>query len=150
METNFFAKLLNMLVTLILILLIITFFTLPFLVDQYMKIEEVQITNTFTLKLFLYMTAIPFFVLLVMVKKLCKNILQNQVFSLSSITALNRISVCAFVDFCLYIIGTFMILRNLLSLTLMIAAFMIGLVGLILAQLMKIAIELKEENELTI
>jgi hypothetical protein len=150
MENNFLAKLLNMLVTLFLILLIITFFTLPFLVDEYMKTEGVQLTSPFALKLFLYLTAFPFFTLLVMVKKLCKNVLQNQAFSRSSITALNCISVCAFIDFFLYIIGTFIFLRNLLSLTLMIAAFMIGLVGLILAQLMKIALELKEENDLTI
>jgi hypothetical protein len=150
METNFLAKLLNVLVTIFLVLVVITFFTLPLVVDKYIEIAGVQGPSTFSLKIFLYLTAIPFFVLLVMVKKLCKNVLQNQVFSVSTVKLLNVISICAFVDFLLYTIGTFIILRNLFSLTLMVAAFMIGLVSLILSQLIKLAIAIKEENDLTI
>lgn len=150
MDTNFLAKFLNGLVLLILVLLAITCFTLSFLVDAYLKMAGIQMSGTLSLKIFLYATAIPFFILLFMVKRLCKSVLQNRAFSPSSITSLNIISICAFVDCFLYVIGTFWILRNLLSLTLMVAAFMIGLVGLVLAQLMKTAVELKEENDLTI
>lgn len=150
MKTNFLAKLLNLLVTAFLVLVVISFFILPLLVDQYIEMEGVQLASTISIKIFLYLTSIPFFILLVMVKKLSTNVLHNQVFSLSSVTSLNVISICAFVDFLLYTIGTFVILRNLLSLTLMVAAFMIGLVSLILSQLIKLAIEIKAENDLTI
>ena len=69
---------------------------------------------------------------------------------MACITALNVISICAFIDFLLYAIGTIIILRNLLSLTLMVAAFMVGLTSLILSQLVKTAMEIKQENDLTI
>lgn len=59
-------------------------------------------------------------------------------------------SICAFLDFLLYTISTFVLLKNLLSLTLMIAAFMIGLVSSILAQLFTVTMEIKQENDLTI
>lgn len=59
-------------------------------------------------------------------------------------------SIAAFIDFLLYAIGTITIFRNLLSLTIMIAAFMVGLVSLILSQLVKVAVEIKQENDLTI
>ncbi|HEX7561262.1 MAG TPA: DUF2975 domain-containing protein, partial [Candidatus Humimicrobiaceae bacterium] len=68
----------------------------------------------------------------------------------STITALHIISICAFTDFILYAIGTAIIFKNLLSLTLAIAAFMIGLTSLILAQLVNEAIKIKQENDLTI
>lgn len=150
METNHLAKFLNVLVTVFLVLMVITFLTLPYLIDQYMAFAGALTSGTLLLKLFLYVTAIPFFVLLVMVKKCCKNVLQHEAFSMSSIKSLHVISICAFLDALLYTIGTFVILRNLLSLTLMIAAFMIGLVSLLIAQLMKMAVNIKEENDLTI
>jgi hypothetical protein len=85
-----------------------------------------------------------------MAKKVCKNILQQDPFCQSSISALNVISICAFIDFLLYAIGTITILKSLLSLTLMVAAFMVGLVSLILADLFKVMMEIKQENDLTI
>lgn len=151
MKANFLAKFLNVLVTIFLVLIIFTFFTLPFLVDEYFAVTGAGVPDTtLWIKIFLCMTAIPFFVLLIMIKKLCRNILQNRPFSEDSIRAFNVISICAFSDFLLYALGTVMILRNLLSLTLMVAAFMIGLVSLILSHLIKVAKEIKEENDLTI
>jgi hypothetical protein len=102
------------------------------------------------LTIFMYVTAVPFFVLLMKMKKLCKNLLKNEPFTISSIKALNMISICAFSDFVLYTIGTISILKNLLSLTLMVAAFMIGLVSLLFSHLVKDAMEIKEENDYTI
>jgi hypothetical protein len=85
-----------------------------------------------------------------MAKKLINNILRKDPFCQSNITALNIISICAFIDFILYVIGTTFILKNLLSLTLMVAAFMVGLTSLILSQLVRTAMEIKQENDLTI
>ncbi|MBA2871413.1 hypothetical protein HNQ85_001683 [Anoxybacillus calidus] len=143
------VKVLNLLVMVFLVLMAITFVKLPMLVNKYGEMTGMDLTHLFWIKLFLYLTAIPFTFLLVMAKKLCKNILQNNPFSPSSIKSLYIISICAFIDFFLYLIGTF-IFKNLLSLTLMIAAFMVGMVGLVLSHLAKLALEIKEENDLTI
>ncbi len=115
-----------------------------------MEFVGIQVPNLVWLNIFLYLTAIPFTVLLIMAKKLCQNILRGEPFGPSSVTALNIISISAFTDFLLYAIGTLVILRNILSLTLMIAAFMVGIVSLILAQLVEVAIQIKQENDLTI
>lgn len=150
METNYLAKLLHLLVTFFLVLLVLTLITLPFLVNKYVESVGILSSRAMQLTVFLYLTGIPFLVLLVMVKKLCKNVLQNKAFSLNSITCLHVSSISALVDGLIYAAGTFTVFRNLLSLTLMVAAFMICLVSLLLAQLMKVAIKIKEENDLTI
>jgi hypothetical protein len=128
----------------------IALITLPFLVDKYAEITGKHIPHALYLKIFLYLTALPFMVLLVKAKKLCKNILHQDPFCPSSITALHVISMCAFLDSLLYAIGTILILKNLLSLTLMVAAFMVGLVSLILSHLFTVMMEIKQENDLTI
>jgi hypothetical protein len=140
----------NGLLNLFIVLLAIALIILPILVDKYIELTGEHPPNTLFLKIFLYLTAIPFMVLLVMAKKLCKNILHQDPFCQSSITALNVISICAFIDFLLYAFGTILILKNLLSLTLMVAAFMVGLVSLILSHLFKVMMEIKQENDLTI
>jgi hypothetical protein len=149
-KRSFWLYLMNILVILFIVLIVIILIMLPFVVDKYSEITGKQINNTLLLKVFFYLTAIPFTVLLIMVKKLINNILHKDPFCLTSITALNIISICAFIDFILYAIGTAIILKDLLSLTLTIAAFMLGLTGLILSQLVKAAMEIKQENELTI
>jgi hypothetical protein len=68
--------------------------------DKYMEITGEHTPNTFCLKIFLYLTAVPFVVLLVMAKKLCKNILYQNPFCQSSIKSLNVISICALSIFC--------------------------------------------------
>lgn len=150
MQRNFPIKFLNFIVTLAIGIMAFVFVTLPFLVNQYSNFWGIETSNSFLLKVFLYLTAAPFIVLLLKVKKLCNNIVKTEAFSQSSVTALNLISASAFVDFLLYAIGTIVIFKNLLALILMIAAFMVGLVSLILAQLVKMAIEIKQENDLTI
>jgi hypothetical protein len=150
MQGNIWIKWMNALVALLIILVALALFTLPYLVHQYIQLTGSQPANPIRLTVFLYLTAIPFLILLVMAKKLCNNALNNNPFCQSSISAFYVISICAFVDFVLYFIGTLVFLRNLLSLTLMVAAFMVGLISLNLSQLVKVAMEIKEENDLTI
>jgi hypothetical protein len=149
-KSNLWVSIMNFIVILFMVLLLFTLAALPFIVDKYLGIAGSQIQNTLLLKIFLYMSAVPFMVLLVMIKKLVNNIFKKIPFSRSSILALNVISICAFVDFLLYAIGTIIIIKNLLSLILTIAAFMVGLTSLILSQLVRYAMELKQENDLTI
>jgi hypothetical protein len=150
-KPHFLARTMNFLVFIFLILTLLAFFTMPFLVHHYIKMASGDPLNpAWVLTIFMYVTAVPFFILLMKVKKLCKNLLENEPFTKSSIKALNMISICAFSDFVLYAIGTISILKNVLSLTLMVAAFMIGLVSLLLSHLVKDAMEIKEENDYTI
>lgn len=144
------TKILSMLISFFIGIMVISFFTIPILVNMYNERTGGIVTQLLWLKAFLYLTAIPFLVLLVMTKKLCKNILQKMPFTQSTIYSLNVISICAFCDSFLYTIGTFTLFKNLLSLTVMIAAFMIGIVSLVLSMLAKLAQEIKEENDLTI
>lgn len=144
------TKILDSLLSLFIGLLLLTLLTLPYLIKEYTTFSGTQIEHTFQLTVFLYLTAIPFFIILILAKRLCKNILRQKPFSESSLIFLKIISLSAFTDALFYIFGTLMILRNLLSLTLMIAAFMLGLVSLILARLVEVAIEINRENELTI
>lgn len=150
LRDSFLIKFMNFLILILTVIMMLVVIILPFLVEQYVKFWGVEVSNIFVLKIFLYLTAIPFIVLLLKAKKLCNNILRSDPFCQSSVVALNVISISAFIDFLLYAIGTIVIFKNLLALTLMIAAFMVGLVSLILVQLVKVAIEIKQENDLTI
>ncbi|MED1204407.1 DUF2975 domain-containing protein [Heyndrickxia acidicola] len=151
MKPHFLARSMHVLVLIFLALTGISFLLMPLFVQDYFKTAGIVPSQpAWILMLFLYATAVPFFMLLLNVKRLCKNLLENKPFTLSSIKALNWIGLCAFSDFVLYAFGTISILKNLLSLTLMVAAFMIGLVSLLLSQLVKDAKEIKEEHDYTI
>jgi hypothetical protein len=150
MKRSFWLYLMNVLVILFIVIMGLTLITLPFIVDKYAELTGKIIDNSLLVKIFLYLSAVPFTVLLIMVKKLVNNILRKDPFSQSSITALNIISICAFSDFILYAFGTAFLLKDLISLVFTIAAFMIGITSLILSQLVKSAIAIKQENDLTI
>lgn len=150
MKKYFWIKFTNSLIVLFIILMIIVLIVLPFLVDKYALLTGTQIQNPIFIKVFLYLTAMPFTILLLEARKLCGNIIRLNPFCKNSITELNIISICAFIDFLLYAVSTFIILKNLLSLTIMVAAFMVGLTSLILSQLVAVAMEIKQENDLTI
>lgn len=150
MKSLIWVKLMKNLLLLFIVLLALALIRLPLLVDTYAGMLGVGASNSFQLEVFLYLTAVPFLILLIMLRRLCRNVLRNAPFHPSSITALHVISICAFIDFLLYAIGTLTMMQNLLSFILMIAAFMIGLVSLILAQLFQVSREIKQENDLTI
>ena len=150
MKRSFWLYLMNVLVIFFIVIVGFTLIALPFLIDKYIELTGKIINNSLWLKVFLYLTAIPFIVLLIMVKKLVNNIFYKNPFCRSSIAALNIISICAFLDSILYAFGTTFLLKNLISLILTIASFMIGLTGLILSQLFRTATEIKQENDLTI
>ena len=150
MKRSFLLYLMNILVIMFIVIMGLTLITLPFIVDKYVELTGKIINDSLWVKIFLYLTAIPFTALLIMVKKLVNNILRKDPFCQSSITALNITSICAFLDFILYAFGTAFLLKDLISLVFTIAAFMIGLTSLILSQIVKAALAIKQENDLTI
>ena len=150
MKRSFWLYLMNVLVILFIVFMVLTLITLPFLVDKYAELTGKIVNNSLQIKIFLYFSAVPFTILLIMVKKLINNIFHENPFCRSSIKSLNIISICAFLDFILYAFGTAFLLKNLTSLILTIAAFMIGLTSLILSQIFRTAMEIKQENDLII
>ena len=150
MRRSFWIDLMDVLVILFIAALVTAMILLPFIFGKFAGLAESQTFNSLWIQVFLYFTAIPFMALLIMTKKIINNIKRKDPFCRSSIMSLNIISICAFTDFVLYAIGTAVIFKNLLSLTLTIAAFMVGLTCLILSQLVKEAMKIKQENDLTI
>jgi magnesium-transporting ATPase (P-type) len=67
------VRLINGLVIVFLVLMAIAFATLPLLVNKYVEMTGMDLAHLFWIKLFLYITAIPFTILLVMAKKLCNS-----------------------------------------------------------------------------
>jgi len=149
-KRSLWIGLMDILVIFFIAALVTAMILLPFIFNKYTGFAGSQTFNSLWIKVFLYFTAAPFMALLIMTKKIINNIKRKDPFCHSSITALNIISICAFTDFVLYAIGTAIIFKNLLSLTLAIAAFMVGLTSLVLSQLVKEAMKIKQENDLTI
>jgi hypothetical protein len=156
-KSSFWVYLMNFIVILFILIMAFLLISFPFIFDKYLGylgryqvLATYQIPNILWLKILFYLTAIPFTVLLVMTKKLINSIFRKEPFTQRNIFALNIISICAFIDFLLYSTGTILILKNILSLVLAIATFMIGLISLVLSQLVRSAMEIKQENDLTI
>lgn|GEM_PF-4314145 len=112
MKGSFLAKFVDLLILVLIVIMIVVLVALPFLVDKYVEFRGMQTSGILWIKIFLYLTAIPFIVLLVKAKELCNNILRDIPFCQSSIVALNVISLAAFIEFLLYAIGTIVIFRK--------------------------------------
>ncbi len=69
MKKNYAAIVLNALVQIFILLLILAMLSLPFLLHKYEDFADVKVPHDLFLIGFLYASAIPFFVLLLMSKK---------------------------------------------------------------------------------
>ena len=98
----------------------------------------------------LYFTGVPAWMTLWFTRGLARNIMARTPFSRSSQGYLKGISICAFIIFIGYTVGALVIGPSLSILIIAIAGFMVMLIGAILYKLVQMAIEIQEENELTI
>lgn len=106
----------------------------------------------------LYITAIPFFLALYQALKLLNYIESENAFSHLAVISLGNIKTCAFTIITLYIIGLiFLISQNalhpgiaLIGFVIIFATIVISLFTAVLQELLKNAIEIKSENDLTI
>ncbi|MGF2616151.1 DUF2975 domain-containing protein [Rossellomorea vietnamensis] len=106
----------------------------------------------------LYMTAVPFFFALYQAWKLLNAIDRNQAFSKTAVKRLISIKYCAAAIFLLYLIGEiFIISQNagnpgivLMGMIIMFSSIVISIFAALLQKLLKNALMLKEENELTV
>lgn len=106
----------------------------------------------------IYSTAIPFFIAVFNVFKLLRVIEKDAVFTMDSIRYLSIISKCCIAVIALYILGLFYTGLNgagqpgirLLALAIMFTAFIIYIFIEILKELLIKAVEIKNENDLTV
>jgi len=144
-----FKKLIYIISVLSVAITVVAGFTLPMLVNWYSK-NVINSEIHFSTTMFLYLTFIPFLIILMSVMKLSKKLLQGKPFCEESINKLKIISICAFIDFVVYLVGTLFIYRNLLCFILTIATMMVFIISSVVMELIKNGIELKEEIDLTI
>lgn len=106
----------------------------------------------------LYITAIPFFIALYQALKLLNYIDNNNAFSELSVKALKYIKYCAVTISILYVIGIiFLMSQNashpgiaVIGLTILLTSAVIAVFTAVLQKLLKHALDIKSENDLTV
>lgn len=106
----------------------------------------------------IYVTLIPFIGSIIEGLRLSRRVAKNEAFSSESVMHLKRIKMCAFAISLLYLIGGIVLSLlvdlapgiALLGIIIMLASLMIGLISGILEELLRRALEIKEENDLTV
>lgn len=116
---------------------------LPHIVSLYLP------NQVFEIVLFIYLTLIPFFPLLWSVIKMSDMLKEDKPFSNLSLVQLKRISICAFID-CLLYIGGALYFKQFIYVLMIFVTLLVSLISVIISELVKNGIVLKEENELTI
>lgn len=150
-EKNFLSQFLYGLCILGLIVLTGVMIGLPWLLPAVLKYTTFYgVEHYKSFLVLLYLTGIPAWMILWCTKGLAKNIMARTPFSKSSQKQLKGISLCAFIIFVGYVIAAFVIGPSMSVLIIVIGAFMVTLIGAILYRLVQLAIEIQEENELTI
>lgn len=150
-ETDFLSRLLYVIVIGGIIILTAMLITLPWSVDIVLRQTLIyHMVPRYKILVLLYITGVPAWLILWMTRQLAKNIIERNPFSKSSSQSLKIISLCALIIFICYGFTNFFIVASLGILVITIAAFGVGLIAAILYRLVEVAIEIKEENELTI
>lgn len=106
----------------------------------------------------IYVTLMPFLFAIIEGLRLSRRVALNDAFSGKSVQHLKHIKYSAFVISALYLVGTLILSRmvdispgiGLLAIIIMLASLMLGLISGILEELLRKALEIKEENDLTV
>ncbi|PHV70259.1 hypothetical protein CS063_11360 [Sporanaerobium hydrogeniformans] len=151
LKTDGLSKLLFALVMIGLILMSVALVTLPWLMDLLFRGSTFyEVVSHKKVLLLLYMTGIPAWLILWMTKNLTHNIINREPFSESSCRSLKGISLCALMIFVCYLFASIFVYATLGIVVITIGSFVVALIAAILYRLVGLAIEIKEENELTI
>ncbi|MGL4740934.1 MAG: DUF2975 domain-containing protein [Sarcina sp.] len=165
MTKSLSTKVLNIILTIGIIATILIFIGSPFIFGALFKttgnVDLISTAAFYSVILGFMLCALPYIIALFSLKNLIKLISKNQSFSLKSIKILNIISICSFSELILFVLCSNIIKRIfiehfeyiLLTPVTIVIAFIcltLGFLFLILAKLFKNALELKEENDMTI
>lgn len=150
-KTDFLSKLLYGMTIGGIITLTVILIGLPWLVEFiFLGSLFYEMVDKTTILGLLYITGIPAWVILWMTMKLAQNIIKRDPFCKSSVGSLKGISLCALFIFIGYAYTSFFIQKTFGILVITMGAFVVALIAAILYRLVQLAIEIKEENELTI
>lgn len=150
-KTDFLSKVLYAIIILGIIGLTGIIVGLPWLIPLILK-ESIfyETVNHSAILILLYVTGVPAWIILWMTKRLTKNIMSRQPFSKSSCISLKGISICALIIFICYLSASIFLSATLGLIVVTMASFMVSIIAAILYRLVQVAIEIQEENELTI
>ena len=112
---------------------------------NFTNLEEPRFMSTF-----LFITAIPFILLLIEVMKLSKSLLNDTYLNKETLKRLKRISIYSLIEFFIYLANIIFMYRNLVFVVVIIATLMVFMITSVIRELIVKGIELKEENDLTI
>lgn len=140
------------------IVLVLSIFLLPRLANEAAVIAPDLAYLQYLVLFGLYVTAIPFFFALYQALRLLNFIDNNNAFSNLSVKALKYVTYCALTISVLYVIGGLLLfIQNalhpgiaILGLTITFASAIIAVFALTLKRLLKNAIDMKSENDLTV
>lgn len=99
---------------------------------------------------FLFITVIPFLLLLIEVMKLSKNLLNDTYLNIDTLKRLKRISIYSLMEFFIYLIAIIFMYHDLVFIVVTIATLMVFMITSVIRELISKGIELKEEIDLTI
>ncbi|GAA0085893.1 DUF2975 domain-containing protein [Clostridium sp. CTA-7] len=162
MKKNLNYKILNFLVLLGICITLLMLLGTPLITTALLKSEYSLLDKNLVIKIStcIYLCAVPYVIALFNLKKICKLVAKNNAFSLNIVNSLKIISFCSFSEIIIFIMSTTYLkystdfFRNALLLgPIFIVIFIgttIGFLFLVLSQLFKIFIEIKDENDKTI
>lgn len=146
-----FRKILYIVSVLSVVIAIIAGATLPNIVNWYLNnISTAGLDIGGGVKIFLYITYIPFLLILISVMRLSGKLLKGSPFCKGSLKELKVISICALISFVIYLTGTVFIYKNLICIVITFATMMVFIISSVVRELISNGIELQEENDLTI
>lgn len=149
MKNNIFRKMLYIISVLSVCIAVVGGVSIAWLTKlYYLNFTNLEVPRF--MSTFLFITAIPFILLLIEVMKLSKNLLNDTYLNKETLKGLKRISVYSLVEFFVYLIGIIFMYRNLAFVVVTIATLMIFIITSVIRELIVKGIELKEENDLTI
>ena len=149
MKNNIFRKMLYIISVLSIYITVIGGISIPWITKLYYlnftNLEEPRFMSTF-----LFITAIPFILLLIEVMKLSKSLLNDTYLNKETLKRLKRISIYSLIEFFIYLANIIFMYRNLVFVVVIIATLMVFMITSVIRELIVKGIELKEENDLTI
>ena len=162
MNKNFSSNLLNKIITTGIILTFLALLSTPLILTAIFK-SRLGIINSnipISISIGLYICAIPYIIALFILKKISKQIAIKDPFNIKIPILLEQISICAFSEIILFNIVCIVLyyvfniylygITIMSSIVVSFVSLAIGVLSIVLSQLIKIAIEIKDENDKTI
>jgi len=162
MKKNLNYKILNSLVLIGICITLLMLLGTPLITTAFLKSQYFLNDTNLVIKISvcIYLCAAPYVIALFNLKKICKLIAKNNTFSLNIVNSLKIISFCSFSEIIIFIMSATYLkystdfLKDALLLgpifVVIFIGITIGFLFLVLSQLFKIFIEIKDENDKTI